>query len=85
MVEILNFLSSNWDTILEALTGIVTAASALAALIPGGGKFKALLNILAINVKNAKPESNTQVSVAIKAGKSVIDSLAEEFAQIKKK
>lgn len=84
MVEILNFLSSNWDTILEALTGIVTAASALAALIPGGGKFKALLNILAINVKNAKPESNTQVSVAIKAGKSVIDSLAEEFSKYKK-
>lgn len=84
MVEILNFLSSNWDTILEALTGIVTAASALAALIPGGGKFKAFLNILAINVKNAKPESNTQVSVAIKAGKSVIDSLAEEFSKYKK-
>lgn len=84
MVEILNFLSNNWDSILEALTGIVTAASALAALIPGSGKFKALLNILAINVRNAKPESNTQMSVAIKAGKSVIDSLAEEFAKYKK-
>lgn len=84
MVEILNFLSSNWDAILEALTGIVTVASALAAMIPGSGKLKALLNILAINVRNAKPETNTQMSVAIKAGKSVIDSLAEEFAKYKK-
>ena len=84
MVEVINFLSGNWDTILEALTGIVTAASALAALIPGSGKFKALLNILAINVRNAKPESNTQTSIAIKAGKSVIDSLAEELSKYKK-
>lgn len=84
MVEVINFLSANWDTIIEALTGIVTAASALAALIPGSGKFKALLNILAINVKNAKPETKGQVNVAIKAGKSVIDSLAEEFAKYKK-
>lgn len=84
MINAINFLSNNWDTIFEALTGIVTAASALAALIPGSGKIKAILNILAINVKNAKPESNTQVSVAIKAGKSVIDSLAEEFSQLKK-
>lgn len=56
MVEVVNFLSSNWDSIVEAFTAIVTAASALAALIPGGGKLKAILNILAINVRNAKPE-----------------------------
>lgn len=85
MVEVINFLSINWDTILEAVTGVVTVASALAALIPGGGKIKAILNILAINIKNAKPEANTQVSVALKAGKSVIDSLAEELAEYKKK
>ncbi len=84
MSDFIVFLSNNWDTIFEVLTGVVTAASALAALIPGSGKVKAILNILAINVKNAKPESNTQMSIAVKAGKSVIDSLAEEFSKYKK-
>ena len=61
------WIQENWDLLIQVITGAVTIASALCALIPGGGTIKKLLGILALNIKNAKMDSVKQV----------VDALAE--------
>ena len=59
MMDFLNWVVANWDTIGQILTGIVTAASAVAAITPtpkdGMGKaLYGVLDMLALNVGKAK-------------------------------
>lgn len=59
MMEFLNWVVANWDTIGQILTGIVTTASAVAAVTPTpqGGLGKSLygvIDMLALNVGRAK-------------------------------
>ena len=59
MMEFLNWIVENWDTIGQILTGIVTTASAVAAVTttPKGGLGKSLygvIDLLALNVGRAK-------------------------------
>ena len=55
-----DFIMQNFNDMLIALTGIVTGASALAAMTPTQkddgflGKIKKFLNLLALNVGHAK-------------------------------
>lgn len=57
----MNFIIENWELIITAITAIVTAASAIAAVTPSEtdnvivGKIKKVVDVLAINVKNATP------------------------------
>lgn len=58
-MEFLRWITANWDTIGQILTGIVTTASAVAAVTPTprGGIGKALygvIDVLALNVGRAK-------------------------------
>lgn len=58
-MEFLNWVVANWDTIGQILTGIVTTASAVAAVTPtpkdGMGKaIYGVLDMLALNVGKAK-------------------------------
>lgn len=56
----MNFIIENWEQIIAAVTAVVTAASAIAALTPSEtdnrviGNIKKVVEVLAINVKNAK-------------------------------
>lgn len=59
MMEFLNWIVANWDTIGQILTGIVTTASAVAAVTPTpkGGLGKSLYGVIdamALNVGKAK-------------------------------
>ena len=59
MMEFLNWVVANWDTIGQILTGIVTTASAVAAVTPtpkrGLGKsLYGVIDMLALNVGRAK-------------------------------
>lgn len=57
----MNFIIENWEQLFAAITAIVTAASAIAAVTPSEtdnkvvGKIKKVVDVLAINIKNAKP------------------------------
>ena len=58
-MEFLNWIVANWDIIGQILTGIVTTASAVAAITPtpkdGMGKaLYGVLDMLALNVGKAK-------------------------------
>lgn len=67
--SIFQFCSDNFETVATIIGSVVTGASAICALVPGSGLVKRILNVLALNVKNAKPE---QVAKA----KQIIDSVA---------
>ena len=59
MMEFLNWLTANWDTIGQILTGIVTTASAVAAITPTpkegmGRALYGVIDMLALNVGKAK-------------------------------
>lgn len=69
IMEYLNWILDNLDEIIGVVTAIVTAASLIAAITPSPkdddavgrasgwlAKFRAIVNLLAINVKNAKPK-----------------------------
>ena len=58
-MDLLNWVLENWESIGHALTAIVTAASAVAALTPtpkhGAGKaVYSVLDALALNIGRAK-------------------------------
>lgn len=58
-MDFLNWVVANWDTIGQILTGIVTAASAVAAITPTpksgiGGVLYGVVDMLALNVGRAK-------------------------------
>lgn len=68
-MDYLNWLLENLDGIFEVIAGVVLVASAVAALTPSPkddaavsktgawlAKFRTIVNLLAINVKNAKPK-----------------------------
>lgn len=61
-MEIYNWFLENVEEIFSVATAIVAAASLIAALTPTPkddsflAKAKAVINFLAINVKNAKPK-----------------------------
>lgn len=67
--SIFQFCSENFETVATIIGSVVTGASAICALVPGSGWVKNILNILALNVRNAKPE---QVDKA----KKIIDTIA---------
>lgn len=69
MHSIFQFCSENFETVATIIGSVVTGASAICALVPGSGWVKNILNILALNVRNAKPE---QVNKA----KKIIDTIA---------
>lgn len=69
MYDILQYLSNNFETIVTILGCIIVGASAACALIPGGGWFKQILAMLALNVRNATPEQ-------IAKAKKIVDSAA---------
>lgn len=69
MYDILQYLSNNFETIVTILGCIIVGASAACALIPGGGWFKQILAVLALNVRNATPEQ-------IAKAKKIVDSAA---------
>lgn len=69
MYDILQYLSDNFEAIVTILGCIIVGASAACALIPGGGWFKQILAVLALNVKNATPEQ-------IAKAKAIVDSAA---------
>lgn len=64
------FLSDNFETICTVLGSVIVGASAACALIPGGGTVKKILSVLALNVRNAKPES-------VEKAKAIIDAAAK--------
>ena len=57
----LNFIITNFNDIMGAITSIIAGASALSALTPTQkddnflSKVKSILNIFAFNIANAKP------------------------------
>lgn len=58
-MEFLNWIVANWDTIGQILTGIVTTASAVAAITPTpkdgiGRALYGVVDMLALNVGRAK-------------------------------
>lgn len=69
MYDILQYLSDNFEAIVTILGCIIVGASAACALIPGGGWFKQILAVLALNVRNATPEQ-------IAKAKKIVDSAA---------
>lgn len=69
-MEYLNWILENLEGIFGVIAAIVTAASLVAALTPSAKddeavgkasgwltKFRTIVNLLAINVKNAKPKN----------------------------
>jgi len=62
MTEIYNWILDNVEGIFSILTSIIATASVIAALTPSTkddsflAKARAVVNFLAINVKNAKPK-----------------------------
>lgn len=71
MYEFLNYLCENFETIFTILGCIIVGASAACALIPGGGLFKQILSVLALNVRNATPEQVAKVKKALEAAKDL--------------
>lgn len=69
MYDILQYLSDNFEAIVSILGCIIVGASAACALIPGGGWFKQILAVLALNVRNATPEQ-------IAKAKKIVNSAA---------
>lgn len=69
MYEILDFLTTYFDTIFTVVACVIVAASALCALLPGSGLLKKILSILALNVKNATPEQLAKAKAALEAAK----------------
>lgn len=69
MYDILQYISNNFEAIISIIGCVIVGASAACALIPGGGWFKQLLAVLALNVKNATPEQ-------IAKAKNIVDSAA---------
>ncbi len=62
MIEYYNWILNNSDDIFNIVTAIIAAASVIAAVTPTPkddsilSTVKAVVNFLAINVKNAKPK-----------------------------
>lgn len=62
MIEYYNWILNNSDDIFNIVTAIIAAASVIAAVTPTPkddsilSTIKAVVNFLAINVKNAKPK-----------------------------
>jgi len=58
--EIVTYVTGNWESILGAVSAVVAAASAIAALTPSEsdnvivGKIRKVVDLLALNVGNAK-------------------------------
>jgi hypothetical protein len=56
----MNFIIENWEQIFAVITAAVTVASAIAAITPSEtdnrivSKIKKVVDVIAINVKNAK-------------------------------
>lgn len=75
--SVILFVSDYFEPVVDIFTGVVTIASAACAFIPGQSWFKGILNTLALNVKNAKPEK-------IQAAKNVVDSIADSIKTEKK-
>ena len=56
----MNYFIENWEQVFAVITAVVTTASAIAALTPSEtdnrivAKVKNVVDVLAINVKNAK-------------------------------
>jgi len=59
-MNILNYISENWVEVLFAITAVISAASAIAALTPTPkddlviAKIRKFINLLALNIGNAK-------------------------------
>lgn len=66
---VFQFCSDNFETVCAIIGSVVTGASAICALVPGSGWIKQILNVLALNVKNAKPEQ-------VEKAKKIVDSIA---------
>lgn len=67
--NIFQFCSDNFENVATIIGAVVTGASAICALVPGSGWIKQILNVLALNVKNAKPEQ-------LGKAKKIVDSIA---------
>lgn len=71
LYNFLDYLSTNFDTVITICGSVIVGASALCALIPGGGIIKKVLAILALNVKNATPEQIAKAKATIEAAKQI--------------
>ena len=64
MTEVINWLITNKETVLQLLTGVVSVASILATLIPNDSanvwiaRANKVVSWLALNIGKAKPASN---------------------------
>ena len=60
MGEVITYITANWESIIAAITAVVTAAAAITALTPSTkddsvvAKIRKVLNLLALNIGNAK-------------------------------
>ena len=75
--SIFQFCSDNFETVATIIGSVVTGASAICALVPCSGWVRSILNILALNIKNAKPENVEKV-------KKAVDTIAEVTASKEK-
>lgn len=78
MYAILDFLSSNLETVWTILSSVIVGASALSALIPGSGLVKKGLAILALNIKNATPEQIAKAKAAVETAKALTSKTAKK-------